>query len=1039
MAGERLESLYYELDLVTQGMDAGRAKAEAALKSIDKAVAGTQRNIDGISRRLRQSGNDVARAVTPDPVAIKRAVQQGEDAAREMTRRIKRTFDLAQAETRESLIRGLITPAQARQQGQLAARAYNEAVLRTIEKAGDAGQLKGLRGETTLIALTRQLKDADTAGVKFATGLRGIQAPLTTLTTQAIGAKAGVGRLVSQLGLLGVGAGPLLAITVGIGAIVTAFNKLRQGAREAKTETQAAIERLRELARQRGLGVFGQTGEDVKSTTTEAARIQREIARRQDLLAATPLTSPSRAGRESKIKELQQQYSDLIRIIRAGEAEILEVQREAADREDEQSQRANDKREREQDRAERAAAAMAQRQAASREAFAAAIAAQTTGKADNLETVIDNLTREAVAAGRGAREIAQEVAELRAASAERLAGESKALADDMRRQLAGLTLTQLDDLTLSIGKFKETVQAARDAGQTVDESLFARVLGSMEEARALTAEAENLEAALQRIERVSGMGANFIQSMRELQGRLAGAEADERGATTPEARAAAQDRIRKITAQIAVLQDRVADANERTAAAAADVESRTQRIASGVADAANAAFGLASAMLGVNSSVTRALGSIGQMAGGIESVMKLASTKDANGKAPGLLGLLSSGKGLLSALPGIGQAIGGAMALAGSLFGKDPAIAAARKETVEALNRLRGAVLDLRESYLRNVSSAQAALDLALVERGAGLGANGTIGGQRILRPGEGHGPGRRDNLRAIARALGLDFDDGTFQKRFAELDQRYGTNLSSFIQNENPQGFLEALRQMPEALREAIARLGGFANDAAGVLERINLQMDLLGQNDPAARFRAIVQALKESGVSLGEFQDELERLADETLSAEAREELIRELTARLTGGGTLDLGGLTAEQLQQLVRQGIGATRGTGTGGFNVDRSITEVTGSRIGAMLSTANIWHQKTAENTEIIARILALANGVSPVIPPPLPRHREPGSGECNVYITIEKIEVALPAGTTDDPTMIGRRLSESLIDEIDRRLGQRMRMRQHSRGISNVG
>lgn len=1026
MAGRRLESLYWELDLVSQGMDAGKAKAVAAFREIDKAAEGTQRNLNGVHRAVKTSGEGVARAVAPDPAAIKRAVVQGEQAAREMTRRIKRVFDLAQAETRESLMRGLITPAQARQQGQLAARAYNEGLLRIIERAGDRGQLQGRRGETTLIALTRSFRDVETAGARAAVSIKRFAAPLATLGAQALGAKAGIGGLASSLLLFGAG-GPIAVGILATGAaIALLYQKMTAGARAARKSIMDVVDGLIEQGRQAKLATV--EGQRAQIVMLEARRLEAELEadrlRGRGGRQRGALGDPLGFGRR-RVARAEATVGKFGAAITQAEAALAETIAE-------QEERAADARE----RSARAAETIAQKQAAVREAFAGAIAGQTGAREDSLEVQIQKLTRQAEQAKISTVEIAAMVADLRRAAAERLSGESKALADDMRRQLAGLTITQVDDLTLSIERFKESVEEARDAGQTVDESLFARLLGSMEEARALTTEAERLGAVLRRLDRSTAGGTSLIQSMRELQAELGRAEADEQGAKTPEARAAAQDRIRKITAQIAALQNQVADANERTAAAQREIESRTLRIAGGIASAANAAFGLASAMLGVNSAITRALGSIGQMAGGIQSVLKLASTiNPATGKAPGLGGLLSSASGIVSALPGIGQAVGGAMALAGSLFGKDPAVAAARKETVDALNRLRAATMELRQSYLSNVSSAQAAADLALVERGAGLGAGGSIGGKRILRPGEGAGPGRRDNLRAIAKALGLDFDSGTFQQRIAELDKRYGTNLSSFIESENPQGFLEALRRMPDALREAIAKLGGFANDAAGVLERVNLQLDLLGENDPARRFRAIVEALKAAGIGAGEFQSMLEKLADESLSAEAREALIREITARLTGGaGGLQLGGLTREQLEALLRQGVGAARGTtaGTGGFNVDRSITEVTGSRIGAMLSTANIWHQKTAENTELIARILAMANGMSSMIPAPSRALVPTGPSDAGSGgIVFGDIHVTVGPG---DPRDIGAQIASETVKAIDRALGHEAKWRARSRG-----
>jgi hypothetical protein len=91
--------------------------------------------------------------------------------------------------------------------------------------------------------------------------------------------------------------------------------------------------------------------------------------------------------------------------------------------------------------------------------------------------------------------------------------------------------------------------------------------------------------------------------------------------------------------------------------------------------------------------------------------------------------------------------------------------------------------------------------------------------------------------------------------------------------------------------------------------------------------------------------------------------------------------LGGLTPEdfvnaieKLTDLINAQASGGGIAGTGGFNVDRTITEVTGNRLEALLSTSNIFEEQIASNTGLIAQLLG--GGTVPVISAP----SLPGSG-----------------------------------------------------------
>jgi hypothetical protein len=148
--------------------------------------------------------------------------------------------------------------------------------------------------------------------------------------------------------------------------------------------------------------------------------------------------------------------------------------------------------------------------------------------------------------------------------------------------------------------------------------------------------------------------------------------------------------------------------------------------------------------------------------------------------------------------------------------------------------------------------------------------------------------------------------------------------------------------------------------------------------------------------------------------------------------------LGGLTPEQFERLIEQAIGIVRAqasgggvAGTGGFNVDRTITEVTGNRLEALLTTSTIFEQQIAANTGLIAQLLG---GTVPVIsaPPSL----GPGSaGVGGPTVSIGTISVTV-TGVTDPVVAqgIGSTVGTAIVDEVSSQMGSRVRVASLQRG-----
>lgn len=676
-------------------------------------------------------------------------------------------------------------------------------------------------------------------------------------------------------------------------------------------------------------------------------------------------------------------------------------------------------------------------QKAARAGFESALAGQTTGGADNFEAQVTKLVAAAQKAHLGATEIAKMVAELRSAHAKALAEDSAKLATDLQGQLASLTATMADDLKQQLAEFDRAIGEAKKKGLTVDPALVESLRAAKQQAIELAPKTEEIAVALERIDQATSQGFNLSGSLDEMNTLIDKATAI-RDATPvgSAARVAAQERLNALIAKEAEIRKKLRDIMLLTANESTKLAANVEDVAGGIANAANAAFGLASAFLGVNSNITKALGSIGQLAGGISSVSGLATQAGGFGK------LFSTGSGIASALPGIGQAIGGALALAGSLFGKDPQIEAARQETLAGMKQLRSALIDLKDVYLQTVSSVSLAADIENTKKllagvGSAQGLYGpvmTFGGQRVLGSGEGNGPGRRGNLRAIGSSIGQDFDSGALLAYFRQLDARYGTNLASFIEREDPYGLLQALRDVPAALQGELGELGRFADDAAGTIAKVNYGLDLLGKSGAADRFRAVVKGLLDAGINLGEFGAALKELADPATTAARVNEIVESVLQRINAGGA-DFGALTPEQLRDLFKQGVDAARGgtSGTGGFNVSRTITEVTGNRLEALLSTGNIFAEQTARNTGLIAQLLG---GTSlPMINAPSLATSSFGAS-AGPQVVIESLTVQL-SGLTDPARAqeIGARVGTSVLEEIDRGLGKRLQFAKLSRGI----
>jgi predicted glycoside hydrolase/deacetylase ChbG (UPF0249 family) len=668
-------------------------------------------------------------------------------------------------------------------------------------------------------------------------------------------------------------------------------------------------------------------------------------------------------------------------------------------------------------------------------AFAQATAAQTQAISDNFDTQVARLVASAQKAHIGAGEIQKMVNDLREAHAKAMAEEGQKLALTLQTQLAQLTTTTVDDLRAQLAEFDRTIEEQRSKGVPIDPTVVNQLRAAKEQAIALAPATEAIARDLERINATAQQGANLGGPLREL-----GDLIERQTAIRDQLRAAegvavgdelkgsvalkgAQEQLNALIAREAELRKQIRAIILANGDAATRLAGHVGDLSGGIADAANAAFGLASAFLGVDNNITKALGSIGQLAGGIGSVSDLAV------KAGGFGKLFSSGAGIVSALPGIGQAIGGAMALASSLFGKSPEEQArlqALKENNARLRELSTKVGDLAKINVQGTQLGQF----------QSFFANPTI--QNLL-----NNPGARfQSQDAINRQVGAVLNGmGLTSQELKDFAQQFGIKVGTGTGGKIT---IDDLQQLFKALSSS--ELGQFADDFIGQMSKLDTQIKLFDLSKPIQQFEAFRKALQGVNGGAGALTNILSTFDLTTAQGiEAAKKAIQDLFNQL-GSLPADqlpalLGGLTADEFRQALerlRDIVNAQAGSGgiagTGGFNVSRTITETTGNRLEALFSTGNIFAERTAKATELMAQLL----GGSPTLIQ-APNIATPGAAaQGGQTFVIESFTVNVGAGA-DSATAIaaGQTVGDEFVDNLDKKFGAKIRWNRRAQGITS--
>lgn len=590
-----------------------------------------------------------------------------------------------------------------------------------------------------------------------------------------------------------------------------------------------------------------------------------------------------------------------------------------------------------------------------------------------------------------------------------------------------------DDQLTQIRSVREALISATQAAEDTDAAL-SRIRAAETARTQLTPSSTNLQ-------RAGEIGYNVAGSI-DLRGTLAKRQA-ELAEVAGKTDAASKAKAKLLLDQIANLQSKINELATRNRTIENDINNALlKRIslledqAAAIGSAANLVAQLAGSFGDVGAKIAgviTGIGSIGQAAGSVKpfleslKIFKSGAKDDAGNPLMSLGGLIGKASPIIG---GITAAIG----LASQLFGGDPREKQARADNIAAMQQLKGALVDLKEAYLQNVSTDQAAKDAAALQKliaGITKGPLGqTLFGGQVVGPDKsGGGPGSRGTLRAIGRSLGYDYDSGELLKYFQDFDKRYGTNFAQFIERQAPSGLLEAIKNAPDAIKEAMKNLGRYGDDAAGIIERVNYQFGVLGKTNAAEKFKAIIDALKTAGIDLGDFASTFATLNDSSSTAEQRQAAIDEALQKILTGTGVNYGALTPDQVKQLLQQGADANRAAGplgTGGFNIDRTITEVTGSRLQALLVTGNTFLEQIAASTAAIAGAMGVT-GLPGISPPSMIAT----SGGGNTYNISVVVEGSIIGGDAD---AIGDQIGRGIITRINKGLGREAKLRAFTTG-----
>lgn len=585
------------------------------------------------------------------------------------------------------------------------------------------------------------------------------------------------------------------------------------------------------------------------------------------------------------------------------------------------------------------------------------------------------------------------------------------------------TKTMRDDLQLELDRMlKDAEESFVKFGRTVPPEV-ARAIEALRDRLAGVPFIEGLEDDFKRLAEKSAEASDFfasgysdaaVQLHHDLSALVADTQArlDLTKADTDEHR-----RLKKLLEEILALRAKiagqVANASEGTADQAKDAEAQMRALremAHTIESSARGALQLAEAFGLVDARTASALTNVVQIAANLPALS-------------GALQALGSGGSFASVATAALPVVGGIAALVGGILGAQSArdaetkrIQKANTETLRELTDVLGefGLAITGNDFTKGLTAGNAALGalqsgavpFSYVEKAVDIA-------KRLDANMQGLGVSM-DDLRKLAGQLGLTLDERT------------------------PATFIESLQRVVEAIRQV--QLTQFAHTFEGQLQSLNAQFKLFDISDPIAQLKELVKVFSSPEFGAPALRDALAGLDLSTPEGRAAAEAAIQQLFLALQNGTLDPAALDALTPQQFLDQllnvkallddGQAAAGDTGTGGYNVDRTITEATGSHIAGLLVSANIYAARTAEAVEGMLR--ALLGGALPAITPPaLPA----GSGGYLAGGASVVVQVFVGAGgSLVDAERAGASIGTAVVDAIDRRLGVKVRVARQMRG-----
>ncbi len=421
-------------------------------------------------------------------------------------------------------------------------------------------------------------------------------------------------------------------------------------------------------------------------------------------------------------------------------------------------------------------------------------------------------------------------------------------AEQFEKLRAALTTTAVDDMQLALADLKreladnpfitdEQRQQLEDAEQSLIDTTAA-----IEDANKAIAKSKDIGIELPELQRQQ---ADLADRLAALSGK--GAEFD-------------KERLTLETA-IADLGQRIAKAKQDEVDAYFEGNQQAATLGQHLGDAAKAAFGIASALLGADDAITKVLGSVVQLVDGFREISSLAKS------AGGLSQLFSTGGGIVSALPGLSQILGGGIALAGTiggLFGKSPADVEhdrILKENNERLRDLRDGLVaaiqltttPAKTAAIRDLSLTQTRFDVGTLGGGQGRFVTGPITTSADLLAAL-HAAGiGLDDLKKAAQSFGVGLSNPPLVSEFKALQAAIKTfQLEQILKSWS--GALKRLdidiKAQPEAftgwdgeLKKVTATIAAATDAAAGGSSAIQQALSGLDLTTQAGRSEAITR----------------------------------------------------------------------------------------------------------------------------------------------------------------------------------------------------